>query len=346
MSTALFLAAAAFAGDWNQRRVADYLDARQKEWLAWPTANKNGFLCVSCHTGVPYLLARPALRQALGETESTSYERALLDSLRSRLDKKTSAELYPKAKEPLAAQAAGVETIFAALLLTADSQTGKLSADAEKAFERMWSLQLREGEAAGAWPWFSLDLDPWEMPESSYYGAALAALATGMMPAEYRARPEVHENVVRLRKYLCDRQAGQPLHNRLMLLWASTTMPELLSKSEKYALVDEILRRQQPDGAWTIESLGGFRKHEEAPAVSGGNAYATALAAFVLERAGARRKDAHVAQALQWLRAHQDRKSGYWDAVSMNKRYEEGSMQQGFMRDAATSFAVLALSGR
>jgi squalene-hopene/tetraprenyl-beta-curcumene cyclase len=346
MSTVLFLAAAALAGDWNQRLAADYLDSRQKEWLAWPTANKNGYPCVSCHTGAPYLLARPALRHVLGETERTSYETALLDSLRARLDKKTPAELYPKVKEPLAAQAAGVETIFAALLLTADSPAGKLSADVEKAFGRMWSMQLRDGESAGAFPWFSLDLDPWEMPQSAYYGAALAALAAGMTPVEYRARPEVRENVAHLRKYLCDRQAGQPLHNRMMLLWASTTMPDLLNKSEKRALVDEVLKRQQPDGAWTIESLGRFKKHEEAPAASGGNAYATALTAFILERAGARRKDAHVTQALQWLREHQDRKSGYWDAASMNKRYEEGSMQQGFMRDAATSFAVLALLGR
>src|SRR5947209_15415043 len=60
----LVTTAAGFAGDWDKRLAADYLDARQKAWLAWPTANKNGVPCVSCHTGVTYLLARPALRQA------------------------------------------------------------------------------------------------------------------------------------------------------------------------------------------------------------------------------------------------------------------------------------------
>jgi hypothetical protein len=29
----------------------------------------------------------------------------------------------------------------------------------------------------------------------------------------------------------------------------------------------------------------------------------------------------------------------------MNKRYEPGSMQERFMRDAATAYAVLALAG-
>src|SRR5205814_1623459 len=87
MSVVLLLAGAASAGDWNRQGAAEYLDARQKAWLAWPAANGNGVPCVSCHTGMPYLLARPALRQALGESGRTAYETALLDSLRSRLDK-------------------------------------------------------------------------------------------------------------------------------------------------------------------------------------------------------------------------------------------------------------------
>ena len=56
--------------DWNPRLAAQYLDSRQKEWFAWPRANAGAKPCVSCHTGVTYLLARPALREALGEDRS------------------------------------------------------------------------------------------------------------------------------------------------------------------------------------------------------------------------------------------------------------------------------------
>src|SRR5437762_3198036 len=104
-------AAAGFGGDWNKRLAAEYMDSRQKAWLAWPTANANATPCVSCHTGVPYMLARPALRQALSEKARTPYETALLESLRSRLGKKTPAELFPKSKELLASQGSGVESI-------------------------------------------------------------------------------------------------------------------------------------------------------------------------------------------------------------------------------------------
>src|SRR5713226_10700835 len=106
-----FIALPGFCGDWNQRLAADYLDSRQKEWFAWPRAKVPSGACVSCHTGVTYLLVRPALRRALGESQPTSYERGLLDGLRARVEKKTANELSPGGKEPLASQRFGVEAI-------------------------------------------------------------------------------------------------------------------------------------------------------------------------------------------------------------------------------------------
>ena len=64
----------AVAADWNPRLAAQYLDSRQKEWFAWPRANAGAKPCISCHTGMTYLLARPALRKALGEDMPTEYE--------------------------------------------------------------------------------------------------------------------------------------------------------------------------------------------------------------------------------------------------------------------------------
>src|SRR5215831_19034904 len=159
---AALLVLPALAADWNPRAAADYLDARQKQWFAWPAANVEGGKCVSCHTGLTYLLARPALRRVLNEPHPTEYETGLLETLRARLPKRTPSELYPKAKEPHLSEEAAVESIFAAWFVASP-----------EAFDRMWSFQSQ----SGAWAWNSFDLDPWEMPESAYYGAALAALA-------------------------------------------------------------------------------------------------------------------------------------------------------------------------
>ena len=115
---AFLTAAPALAEDWNPRLAADYLDSRQKEWLAWKPANPPGGPCISCHTNATYLLARPVLRKALGEKQPTEYETALTAALRSRVDKREAKDIYPAfAKEPLASQSLGAEAIHAALFL-------------------------------------------------------------------------------------------------------------------------------------------------------------------------------------------------------------------------------------
>jgi len=332
-------------GDWSARLAAQYLDSRQKDWFAWPAANASGIPCVSCHTGVPYLLARPALRQALGETAPTLYEAVLLDGLRATVIKTNAKDLFRDVKGPLADQVFGAQAILTALLLSMDdAQRGnRLTPEGEKAFERMWSLQVRDGKAKGGWHWSDFDLDPWETAEAAYYGASLAALATGVAPAHYQARPEIRENVEALTAYLRAAQSTQPLHNQLILLWASLQLSGLLPEPDRNAVVNEVWRKQQADGGWTLESLGPWRKHPEAPPATGSNSYATGLAAFTLEQAGVRRSDARMSRALAWLEAHQDPQSGYWAAESMNKPHDAGSMPAQFMRDAATGFASLAL---
>jgi squalene-hopene/tetraprenyl-beta-curcumene cyclase len=282
----------------------------------------------------------------------------LLEAVRKRLPKTTPREFLPDRKEtedkgplsagasrlPRAAEELGVESVLAALLFALqDRQTGMLTKRTELAFERMWSLQTADGEAKGAWRWNNIDLDPWEEPESPFFGAALAALATGVAPSDYQARREIRANVEALKTYLRTWEKKQPLHNRLIQVWASTSLPGILSEHERQNMCADVLNRQEPDGGWSIGSLGPWREHPAAPIHGGSNAYATALAAFVLQRAGISREDRKVARALDWLRSHQDQTAGFWEARSMNKRYPADSAPAQFMQDAATAFAVLAL---
>jgi squalene-hopene/tetraprenyl-beta-curcumene cyclase len=302
-------------GDWSPRLAADYLDGRQKEWFAWKTAQTAGGPCVSCHTGVTYLLARPELRRKLGEHEPTSYETGLLRTLHS------AGFGGSFAKEPRATDAAGVQSIHSALLV-----------GDEAALDHMWSLQLTEGKDKGAWNWFHLNVDPYELTESAYYGATLAALATSRAPADHRARHR--EQIAMLTDYLRRQYVAQPLHHRLMLLWA---MPEALP--DKKALIDEISKVQQPDGGWSIESLGPWKTPSR---TSGSDAYATGFVTYVLLN-DHNRSNKGLDSALNWLKSHQNREYGFWPSTSMNKEYPADSMMVKFMQDAATGFAALAL---
>lgn len=134
--------------EWSPERAAQYLDARQKAWFAWkPAASPDG-PCVSCHTGMTYLLARPALRRALGETQPTMFEKGLLDRLRANVGAKPEGALQ------------GVETVFAALFLAQQDLGKVVGSETRRAFDQLWALQLDEGATKGAWQWYPVNLDP------------------------------------------------------------------------------------------------------------------------------------------------------------------------------------------
>jgi squalene-hopene/tetraprenyl-beta-curcumene cyclase len=323
------------------------MDSRQKEWVAWPMAMHSGVACVSCHTGLTYLLTRPALRQALGEkTGPTLYEGVLDASMRATVIRTDANDLFAGLKGPIVGQVYGAQVVLASLVLAMDdTPRGKLSPEGEKAFDRMWSLQLKSNPDKGAWPWSDFDLDPWETKDSAFYGAALAALATGLAPADYQARPAIQENIAAMRAYLREGQKTTPLHNRVFLLWASSKLRDLLPGADKQAILDELWGKQQPDGGWSIQSLGPWKKREAAePVAVGSNAYATALTAYAAVQAGVTPTQPNLAKALAWLKAHQDPQTGSWFAESLNHKHSTyGVMAEKFMSDAATGYATAAL---
>jgi hypothetical protein len=321
------------AGDaWSPERAARYLDARLQQWFEWKPAAAPEGPCVSCHTGMTYLMARPALRRRLGEERPTRFETGLLDRLRSDVGDKPESYLQ------------GPEVIFAAFFLSERDAGRSMSPETEKALNQLWSLQLTEGPSRGSWEWLTVDLDPWEHAESAYFGAALAALAAENAGASYARRKPVASHLAALTMYLREQNpARRPLHDRLALLWAASKRQDLLSSAERRSLMTEIFGKQHLDGGWTNESLGPWTPHPGAPEVSGSSGFATGFTAFVLQRTGVSPTDPRLARALDWLITHQNRETGAWPAVSMNKHYPVGSMQSLFMQDAATAFASLAL---
>jgi squalene-hopene/tetraprenyl-beta-curcumene cyclase len=298
-------------GDWNPKLAAQYLDSRQQEWFAWKTAQTADGTCVSCHTGATYLLARPVLRKALNEPNPTEWETKLTERLRSRAGLERKGILQ------------GVQTIFGAMFIPPDD------AASAAAFHQMWELQAKDGGLQ----WYDANLDPWETPGAFSWGVSFAARAVGSRSSQ------PGEHVQLMKTWLHNQGKSAPLHSRLAMLWAG----DILTSEERERLIMEVLQKQSPDGGWTIESLGPWAPHPDAPPqLTGSHPYATAFAVFALRQSGAK-ADGNIARAQQWLSAHQDPRTGAWFAPSMNKKYPEGSMESRFMQDAATAFATLAL---
>jgi squalene-hopene/tetraprenyl-beta-curcumene cyclase len=339
---------------WSPQAAAKYLDGRGDWWLTWSGSSRGqGTACLSCHTSTPYALARPVLGKQLGETAAGTVEKKLIEALEKRVenwdkivttaavDKNPFVPFYPGKRKP---SALGTEAVLNALILVNHDtcrEKGILRASTKKALDHLWEQQ----QDNGAWLWLHFGLNPWEN-DGAYYGASLAALAVGMAGKEYFERPDLQPKIAALKKYLRTQQVDQPLHHRLVALWASCSLPDTFTADEKKRLIQEIYSDQQADGGWSLAKLGkkaakgGWQSHGTYPdGVSDG--YATGLVVLALKCAQVA-DDAKLQRGIAWLRARQ--KDGTWPATYPNRSRDPQSDVGKFMRDAATAFAVLGLS--
>lgn len=345
--------------EWDKKKAAARLDERSKWWTGAATAQRptdaNGKVaCLSCHTTVPYALARPALGKALADKGSDTLTSLLKDVDRRLVAWPTAEVMYDfgdKKKE-----SRGTEAVLSSLMLAwNDAVRGEPAPTAatKRAFDRLWEAQRDDG----GWDWLRFTLEPWETEGAEYYGVALAALAVGTAPGYYTADPDpvLEKKVAGVRKYLKDKRDKKNLHSETWLLLASTRLKGLLTPAEQAEVIDALKAKQKTEGAdaggWVLLEFAEWRYNAPAPpkvppalgaAAKKPDGYATALVTYTLLRAGVKPTDPKVAAALAWLKKNQ-KEDGSWPAVSINKNRAPDSFAALFMSDAATAWAVLAL---
>jgi squalene-hopene/tetraprenyl-beta-curcumene cyclase len=333
---------------WNAKAAAAYLDARLDWWSTWPNAARDhDTFCVSCHTAAPIALGRPALRQALGESGPSAAERKLYANVARRVSMwREVAPFYPDQTRgiPKSSESRGTESVLNALVLAArDSESGRLGDDTRQALANMWDLQMRTGPLSGAWAWLDFHYEPWEAPGSPFFGAALASMAIGSAPGAYAASDAAKDGVKRLREFTTREFAKQNLFNKLMLLWASSRLDGVAAEADRRAAADAAYALQQADGGWSLALLGTFARVDKTALETRSDALATGLVLLATQSVPASFRDARQ-RGLDWLKTHQDGAAGLWPASSLNKERDPASDIGRFMSDAATSYAVLALS--
>src|SRR5439155_24341208 len=226
---------------WKPAEALKYLDERQKAWFAFSSADRGEgetrTSCVSCHTVLPYVLARPVLRKLVGAETATT--KKLLSQTRMRvenwkeLDSEAFGLLYDsnarKKKESW-----GTEAVLNAVILAFDDCIQGRSSPSDgtkRAFSNLWQTQVRTGDHQGSWDWLDFNMGPWEWQEARYFGASLAAIAVGTAPGYYTPGTDADTDarVMLLRDYLKKGFQRQDLHNKVGGLWASTKVQGILT---------------------------------------------------------------------------------------------------------------------
>lgn len=347
---------------WDKKAAASYLDQRASWWSGWSLAARDhDTFCVSCHTTIPYVLARPTLRKELNEEGPSVNERTILGNVLTRVRLWRDVKPYYDDGDYQRGNESGsraTESVLNAfILVNFDAQNLRLTPDTITALDEMWALQKTNGDQKGSWSWQEFNLKPWEAADSEYFGAIIAAVAVGRAPSNYALSPRIQANLKSLRDYLAHNYRHQSLLNRALLLWASSQLPGILQPSEIQAIIDEVLRKQNTDGGWNLASTDWtlrrrgisslitlWRREDWTAQEPGSDGCATGIILFALEAAGVPTDNPLMSKGLSWLRRSQDAKEGDWRATSLNKHRNPDSNIGRFMNDAATGFAVLALT--
>jgi squalene-hopene/tetraprenyl-beta-curcumene cyclase len=312
------------AGALSLAKSAEFLDSVT---LTWIKQRK----CASCHTGFPYLLARPALGDS--EAPAVLEVRKFLEDRVANWDQGGKGRGYLKATGPLVVSEGVTEVVaIAATLAQHDAQsTGKLHPRTRQALDRMWELQREDG----SWNWNKTRLAPLEHDE--YFGAVYAALGVGHAPEGYAQTESAKAGLARLKSYL-QKNPAPDLHHKTWLLWASVKLDGVMTPAERELTIKQLLARQRKDGGWSLPSLGDWKrlngKANDKQAPSDG--YATGLVMYVLRQAGVQATQEPIRRGLAWLR-HNQRVSGRWFTRSLNQD------RTHYITHAGTAFAVMAL---
>ena len=354
---------------WDGSAAAQYLDSRMDAWWTNAKALKTGdgdARCLSCHTVVPYVLARPALRRLAGQAIPTAHEQRIADTAKLRVDFADRKQPFYDNSEDKKRESRGVESVLNAFILAshdADRRLPRPSAETQAALAQMWAAQ----RADGAWDWLNFGLEPYEAPDAVFQGATLAAIAAGTAShLAARSPGTVDAGVERLRTYLATNVSSQRLFNQAWALVAAARLEGALSSDQRRAIVDLLKERQRLDGGWSLSELGTWRwggTHEpfgppgapDTDLLSAADGYATGLVLYALRQAGVPASDSAIAKGRGWLVTHQqagattDAAWAPWRAHSLNFDREHGGpkgepWRRMFMSDLATGFAVLGLT--
>ncbi len=304
-----------YAAEFSEEKAAQYLD---RSALNWQKTKK----CVTCHTNLFYMAARPALKTILPDSGEV---RSFYESYR---------KIRWQKRNPTEAQGFWPIVVGTGLTLNDVQTTGKLSDVSREVLDIMWTVQREDG----GWRWPHCDYAPLEIDD--HYGVTLAALTVGIAPGGYAETPQARAGLKELRKYLRN-HPPKSLHHRAMLAWCSTRLDGIATNEQRKETLAELLDLQLDDGGWSTAGMlsdwkGLVPKDGQRLEVKISDGYGTGFVIVVARELGVPAEDPRLRRGIDWLRANQ-RESGKW--------FTRSPVNQcgNLISNVGSAYAVLAL---
>ena len=216
----------------SMARAAAFLDDVALNWT-------REHECGTCHTNYPYLMARPALKDA--DAPAMAEVRRFFEERVAHWD---DAEKAAKPRWD-----AEVVATAAALAINDAATTGRLHPLTRKALDRTWTLQ----KPAGGFDWLKCGWPPYE--HDDYFGAVVAALGAGHAPDGYANSTAGQAGLTRLRAYFATNPPPD-LHHATMLLWASARLDGLMTADQRARRSTGSAHSSGPTAAGTCRRWG------------------------------------------------------------------------------------------
>ncbi|QDS94019.1 hypothetical protein FF011L_27960 [Roseimaritima multifibrata] len=303
------------AKSFSAKQAAIYLDRAS---LTWQKEKK----CVTCHTNMPYMFARPALASVQPDSGEV---RQFFEQYRT---------VRWKDKRPTENQGFWAIVVAAGLTFNDLQTTGKLSPVAKDVLDMLWTAQREDG----GWNWPDCDYAPMEIDD--HYGVTVAALTVGIAPDGYSKTEQAKAGLEKLRGYFAN-NPPKSLHHRAMIAWASVRIEGLASDQQRAETLKELLSLQLPDGGWStagfLTDWKGLERDSGLPLdTDTSDAYGTGLVIVISRELGIPADDPRLQKAIGWILANQ-RESGKWFTPSPVN--DAGNL----ISNTGSAYAVLAL---
>lgn len=303
------------AAAFSAKQAAIYLD---RSSLTWQKEKK----CVTCHTNMPYMFARPALSSVQKDSGEV---REFFERYRT--------ERWTK-KDPTESQGFWVIVVGAGLTFNDMQTTGHLRPVTRDVLDFLWTTQ----RADGGWDWPDCDYAPMEIDD--HFGVTLAALAVGIAPDGYSKTEAAQAGTDKLRTYF-ENNPPKSLHHRAMIAWCSKRLDGIATEDERQRTLEELLAKQLPDGGWStagfLTDWNGLERNDGEPLdTQTSDAYGTGSVIVISRELGIPASDPRMRRGIQWLLENQ-RESGKW--FTRSPVNDAGNL----ISNTGTAYAILAL---